>query len=194
MLHATPSLGETSGDAFFFSYGVVVFWGISTADEQALMHTVVRPCCVAPLSVRDVEIDSFSYNYSAVEPPHVQVAGRAAAAPACRAEHVPAKPGRSARAMTAQLRYKQPALPPLLPTQNDVITLNKRFAADHQVKMAISHALSQSTKLAVYEERLQVSGGNGPCPSGFTCMQRRCVAARRAPAAPIGLHPPRPRT
>lgn len=110
VLHATPSLGESSGDAFFMNYGCVVFWGISTADEQALMHTVVRPCSVGPLDVREVEIDSFSYNYSSHEPPHVQ---------------------------------------------NDVITLNKRFALDHQVKLAISHALAQSTKLAVYEERLQ---------------------------------------
>jgi uncharacterized Rmd1/YagE family protein len=61
--------------AFFFNYGTVVFWGISTADEQALMHTVVRPCSVGPLDVSEVEIDSFSYNYSAVEPPHVQVRG-----------------------------------------------------------------------------------------------------------------------
>jgi hypothetical protein len=55
------------------NYGCVVFWGISTADEQALMHTVVRPCSVGPLDVREVEIDSFSYNYSSHEPPHVQV-------------------------------------------------------------------------------------------------------------------------
>lgn len=40
--------------------------------------------------------------------------------------------------------------------QNDVITLNKTYAADHQVKLAISHALAQSTLLGCYEERLQV--------------------------------------
>ncbi len=45
--------------------------------------------------------------------------------------------------------------PPKKKTQNDVITLNKRFALDHQVKLAISHALAQSSKLAVYEQRLQ---------------------------------------
>ncbi|WIA14005.1 hypothetical protein OEZ85_002566 [Tetradesmus obliquus] len=39
--------------------------------------------------------------------------------------------------------------------QNDVITLNKTYAADHQVKLAISHALAQSTLLGCYEERLQ---------------------------------------
>lgn len=39
--------------------------------------------------------------------------------------------------------------------QNDTITVNRRQAADHQVKLAISHALAQSTKLCVYEQRVQ---------------------------------------
>jgi uncharacterized Rmd1/YagE family protein len=73
VLHATPSLGETSGDLFVFDYGVACFWGIATAEEQALMHGVVRPCAVGPLDVREVEVDAFSYHYSATEPPHVQV-------------------------------------------------------------------------------------------------------------------------
>eukprot|EP00877_Chromochloris_zofingiensis_P008596 jgi/Chrzof1/3990/Cz13g16090.t1 len=38
--------------------------------------------------------------------------------------------------------------------QNDTITVNRRQAADHQVKLAICHALAQSTKLCVYEERV----------------------------------------
>lgn len=46
--------------------------GLSTADEQALMHEVVRPAAVGLLDAREVEVDSFGYKYSAVEPPHVQ--------------------------------------------------------------------------------------------------------------------------
>jgi hypothetical protein len=42
--------------------------------------------------------------------------------------------------------------------QNDVITINRQYAADHQVKLAISHALAQSTLLGCYEEQLQVWG------------------------------------
>ncbi|PNW74201.1 hypothetical protein CHLRE_13g589250v5 [Chlamydomonas reinhardtii] len=38
--------------------------------------------------------------------------------------------------------------------QNDTITINRRQATDHQVRLAISHALAQSTKLSVYEERV----------------------------------------
>ncbi|GIL79953.1 hypothetical protein Vretimale_12815 [Volvox reticuliferus] len=38
--------------------------------------------------------------------------------------------------------------------RNDTFTIDSRLAADHQVKMAISHALAQSSKLAVYEARM----------------------------------------
>lgn len=37
---------------------------------------------------------------------------------------------------------------------NDRITVNRRQAADPTVKLAICHALAQSTKLCVYEERV----------------------------------------
>lgn len=37
---------------------------------------------------------------------------------------------------------------------NDTITINRRQAADHQAKLAICHALAQSTKLSVSEERV----------------------------------------
>ncbi|KIY91970.1 hypothetical protein MNEG_15993 [Monoraphidium neglectum] len=38
--------------------------------------------------------------------------------------------------------------------QNDVVTLHRRAAKDHRVKLAISYALSQSTKLSLYERRV----------------------------------------
>lgn len=38
--------------------------------------------------------------------------------------------------------------------QNDTITINYRLANDHLIKLSISHALAQSTKLSVYEERV----------------------------------------
>lgn len=111
VVHATPHLDDpTSGDIFFFDYGTVVFWGISAADEQAVLLTVVNPCKQDPFQLSEVEIDEFTFHYSVYEPPHIQ---------------------------------------------NDVITINRQYAADHQVKLAISHALAQSTLLGCYEERLQ---------------------------------------
>ncbi|KAG1665102.1 hypothetical protein FOA52_007793 [Chlamydomonas sp. UWO 241] len=38
--------------------------------------------------------------------------------------------------------------------KNDVVTINKRQAMDHQLRLAISHALAQSVKLSLYEERV----------------------------------------
>jgi uncharacterized Rmd1/YagE family protein len=38
--------------------------------------------------------------------------------------------------------------------QNDVFTINYRYAGDHLVKLSVSHALAQSTKLSVYEYRV----------------------------------------
>ena len=38
--------------------------------------------------------------------------------------------------------------------QNDTITINHRLSNDHRIKLSISHALAQSTKLCVFEERV----------------------------------------
>jgi uncharacterized Rmd1/YagE family protein len=38
--------------------------------------------------------------------------------------------------------------------QNDTFTINYRLAGDHLLKLSISHALAQSTKLTVYEQRV----------------------------------------
>ncbi len=44
------------------------------------------------------------------------------------------------------------------PAQNDVFTINKRQAKTHTVRLAIAHALAQSSKLSLYEQ--QVCGGD----------------------------------
>jgi len=38
--------------------------------------------------------------------------------------------------------------------QNDTVTLHKRYMKEHKMKLAISYALAQSTKLSVYEKRV----------------------------------------
>lgn len=38
--------------------------------------------------------------------------------------------------------------------QNDTFTISYRLAGDHLLKLSISHALAQSTKLTVYEQRV----------------------------------------
>jgi len=70
-------------------YGTVVFWGISAADEHAVLESVVSPCKQDPFQPSEIEIDEFTFHYSMYEPPHIQ---------------------------------------------NDVITINRQYAADHQVR------------------------------------------------------------
>ncbi|KAG2432440.1 hypothetical protein HXX76_008786 [Chlamydomonas incerta] len=38
--------------------------------------------------------------------------------------------------------------------QNDTVTLHRRYAQDYKMKLSISYALAQSTKLSVYEKRV----------------------------------------
>ena len=38
--------------------------------------------------------------------------------------------------------------------QNDTVTLHRKAAKDHQVKLAISYALAQSNKLSLHERRV----------------------------------------
>jgi uncharacterized Rmd1/YagE family protein len=60
VIHATPKLDDpSSGDLFLFDYGTVVFWGITAAEEQALVHNVINPCKQEPLALDEVEIDEF---------------------------------------------------------------------------------------------------------------------------------------
>jgi uncharacterized Rmd1/YagE family protein len=55
LLGACPS----SGDVFFFDYGTVVFWGLSAADEQAVLAAAVAPAKRGALDPADVEVDEF---------------------------------------------------------------------------------------------------------------------------------------
>ena len=50
-----------------------------------------------------------------------------------------------------QFNYSSSEVPGI---QNDIFTISRRQASDHQVRLAVSHALAQSAKLSVYEERV----------------------------------------
>ena len=80
-----------------------------TVQEQDILRNLVMPCEENPLPSREVEIDEFTYQYTASEKPHIM---------------------------------------------NDSITVHYKVAGDYRVKLSISHALSQSTKLCVFEERV----------------------------------------
>ncbi|BDA47956.1 Required for meiotic nuclear division protein 1 homolog [Coccomyxa sp. Obi] len=66
--------------------------------------------------------------------------------------------------------------------QNDTITLNYRLSGDHSIKLSISYALSQSTKLCVFEERvLEIVASTKDLPeslasTGKVTMSRKAIA------------------
>lgn len=100
---------------FVFSYGVVVFWNFTEAQEKAILADITfaetesgTPLVVRPLDQSDVETEEFHFEYNA--------------------------------------DVKRPRI------FNDMITLLPR--SDHMVKLTISHAIAQSTKLCFFEERM----------------------------------------
>lgn len=60
------------GDVFYFDYGVVVIWGLSEAAEREVIRSLAGPALVDPLSPQEVEVDEFTFHYTANERPHIQ--------------------------------------------------------------------------------------------------------------------------
>ena len=68
--------------------------------------------------------------------------------------------------------------PACLFMQNDSITIHHRFAGDYRVKLSISHALSQSTKLCVFEERvLEIVQTTKDLPEALATSGADCLPA-----------------
>ncbi|KAI1414962.1 DUF155-domain-containing protein [Hypoxylon sp. FL1857] len=102
-------------EMFVFSYGVVVFWNFTEAQEKAILADITfaeteagASLVTRPLDQSDVETEEFHFEYNA--------------------------------------DVKRPRI------FNDMITLLPR--SDHMVKLTISHAIAQSTKLCFFEERM----------------------------------------
>ncbi|KAI0895481.1 DUF155-domain-containing protein [Annulohypoxylon nitens] len=102
-------------EMFVFSYGVVVFWNFTEAQEKAILADITfaeteagASLVTRPFDQSDVETEEFHFEYNA--------------------------------------DVKRPRI------FNDMITLLPR--SDHMVKLTISHAIAQSTKLCFFEEKM----------------------------------------
>lgn len=117
----SPNSNRFTADAknfaemFVFSYGVVVFWNFTEAQERDILadlsfseNETGVSLTVRPLELDDYETEEFHFEYNA--------------------------------------DAKRPRI------FNDMITLLPRF--DHMVKLTISHAMAQSTKLCFFEEKM----------------------------------------
>lgn len=74
--------------------------------------------------------------------------------------------------------------------QNDMITIHHRFATDHLIKLSISHALSQSTKLCVFEERvLEIVASTKDLPEILASTGRQSPDGTAVQALPMRVAP-----
>lgn len=107
-----PEIKNSSGEIFFFDYGVTVFWGLSEAQEYYLL-SFLEQIEEEKLQPDEIETEAFHYQYRALSQPRIF---------------------------------------------NDVITLKKlsddTAGSDYMLKLTISHAIAQSTKLTLFEGKI----------------------------------------
>ena len=146
--------------AFFFDYGAVVFWGLEPHEEQSAMRELMSSCEIEPLSLSAVELDSmfFAFGEPGEEPempspsPSFRsvdedgAGGGADSSPGASPANAPSSSS-SARALVEdrERTFSRVA--------DDVVIIPPAQAGDAALMLAASHALAQSTKLALYEER-----------------------------------------
>lgn len=98
-------------ELFIFSYGVMVFWNFTEAQEKAILADVTlgrTQYLIRPYGDQDIETEEFTFTYTD--------------------EHVRPR------------------------VYNDMITLTSN---NHMIKLALSHAVAQSTKLSRFEAQMQ---------------------------------------
>jgi len=127
-----PNSTDTNqiAELFVFSYGVAVFWNFSEMQEKDIL---------ADLTFSSSHKNEMSLSKSSLE---VEISPRLA---------LLTKPLSEAEFETEQFHfeYNREAEKPRI--YNDMITLRTN---DHMVKLAMSHAVAQSTKLSFFEERM----------------------------------------
>ncbi|QDZ18538.1 DUF155 domain-containing protein [Chloropicon primus] len=103
--------GADCGEIFCFEYGVCVFWGFSSGEEEhCILRDVFSLCSIEPLKPSDVEDEEFKYQYVLGQPPRIE---------------------------------------------NDTIIMGVHLSKNSVIKLGIAYPLAQSTKLKIYESRIQ---------------------------------------
>lgn len=147
--------------AFFFEYGIVVFWGLSPEEERAATRDLLSTCEMDPFPVDAVEVDTTFFAFADPEDPNEAVRfKRPSPSPSFRASVDDSNDDASVdeEALFGALEFKaiqilQSREREFATVVDDVVAIPPSQAGDAAVMLAASHALAQSTKLAVYEQR-----------------------------------------
>lgn len=142
--YPSPSAGissdaETVAELFIFSYGVAVFWNFTSSQEKDLLADMTFSA-------------STSMGRNAAHAQHLSQKAAALAPPSLLP--LMTKPLDEGDFETEDLHFQYDDQIEKARIYNDMITLR---TSDHMVKLAMSHAVAQSTKLSFFEERMQRS-------------------------------------
>ena len=144
--------------AFFFEYGIVVFWGLTAEEERFATRDLLEACEIDPFAADDVEVDAMFFAHADPEDPTFirERFERPSPSPSFRSSV-----DESADALLESLEVR--AADAVASTRRsgvsraavvgDVVAIPPAQAGDAAVMLAASHALAQSTKLALYERR-----------------------------------------
>ncbi len=152
-------------EVFVFSYGVVVFWNFSEHQEKDILADFIfsqsetgTAIVTRPQREEDFETEEFHFEYTPPDQPHSQQ------------DHGEGGTS-SSSSQQQQQQQRQQRRPRVF---NDMITLHA--GADHMIKLAMSHAIAQSTKLSFFEERM-----------AHTMDQARYIPRKLALTGQLGL-------
>ena len=146
--------------AFFFEYGIVVFWGLTAEEERFATRDLLESCEIDPFAADDVEVDAMFFAHADPEDPNFsrERFERPSPSPSFRSS-VDESADESALLESLEVR----AADAVASTRrsgtsraavvDDVVAIPPAQAGDAAVMLAASHALAQSTKLALYERR-----------------------------------------
>lgn len=126
-------------ELYIFSYGVAVFWNFTSNQEKDLLADLTFSSSTRGQNTSNVSTALLSQKAAALAPP-------VATSP------LMTRPLDEDDFETEEFHFQYDPSVPKPRIFNDMITLR---TSDHMIKLAMSHAVGQSTKLSFFEERMQ---------------------------------------
>ena len=162
---------HTTAELFIFSYGVAVLWNFTPNQEKDLLA--------------DLTFSSASSTPPAASHRHSSLLSQKAAALAPPSTGLPlmTRPLDESDFETEEFHFQYDSSVTKPRIFNDMITLR---TSDHMVKLAMSHAVAQSTKLSFFEERMQRTMADAQPVPRKLALEGRLGMTRREVVALVG--------
>ena len=132
------------GEMYIFSYGVAVFWNFTAKQEKSILAdlTFSSPSSPGPYPGRRKGYTSSRHLFTDKSPsPSTLFNNPLVTSPSSETDFE-----------TEEFHFEYSPSAPRPRIYNDMITLR---SGDHMIKLAMSHAIAQSTKLSLFESRME---------------------------------------